>query len=81
MVEFGENWVNVDKMSALIGRTKFTTLKLIQKGYIRAVLIGGSYRIYESEVVRFLTRGNHPDPIPVNARPRKHKHDEEETDA
>lgn len=57
-------WITLRKMSVLIAKSYQTTLKLASRGAIRAVRIGGTYRIYEDEVRRFLREGNHPDATP-----------------
>lgn len=59
------NWVTVRKMSLIIEKSYQTTLKLVKAGQIKAVKVGGDYRIYENEVRRFLNYGNHPDPTPL----------------
>ncbi len=67
-----ENYVTgTKKLSAIIGKTQQTTLKLIQAGKLKAVIIGGTYRVYESELRRFLTQGNHPDPQPLSMRTKR----------
>jgi excisionase family DNA binding protein len=60
----GEGWVTLKKMAILIEKDYRTTRKLIVDGKIRAIRVGGTFRIYESEVRRFLQQGNHPDPQP-----------------
>ena len=66
-----ENYITrVKKLAAVIGKTHETALKYIQSGKIKAIPVGGSYRIYESELRRFLKYGNHPDPQPLRLRSR-----------
>jgi hypothetical protein len=66
-----ENYITgVKKLAAIIGKTQQTALHYVQSGKIVAVPIGGTYRIYESELRRFLKYGNHPDPQPLKLHKR-----------
>lgn len=64
----GGGWVTLKKMAILIEKDYRTTRKLVVEGKIRAIRVGGTFRIYEEEVRRFLQQGNHPDPQPLNRR-------------
>ena len=77
----GEGWVSLRRLSLIADLSYPTLLKLVNRKALLAVRIGGNYRIYESEVRRFLREGNHPDagpPIPTRSgfnprQPRRSK--------
>jgi len=54
----GRNWVTLRQLSGLLGVTYQTVLRYVKEEKIRAVKIGGSWRIYEEELRRFLEEGN-----------------------
>ena len=56
--EGSENWTNLRNFAALVGKSYITALKLAKSGKVKAIKVGGTYRIYESEVRRFLRHGN-----------------------
>lgn len=66
MTEQIEGWVGLERLAIIIEKSYPTTRKLVKSGKIKGVRVGGQYRIYESEVNRFLKYGNHPDPIPLD---------------
>lgn len=59
-LQSGEKWVSIKTLSAILERSYPATLKMIKAGHVRAVRIGGRWRIYESEVLRLLRKGNFP---------------------
>ena len=56
----GRNWISLRKFGELIGKSYPTVLKMAthEPVKVKAIKIGGQYRIYEEEVRRFLTEGN-----------------------
>lgn len=61
----GRNWVSLKQFAIVAEMSYQVCLKLVWSGKIRAIKVGGTYRIYEEEVRRFLREGNHPNPIPL----------------
>lgn len=59
----GRKWIRLRKFAELIGKSYPTVLKMVKSDppKVRAVLVGGTYRVYEDEVRRFLTEGNAKD--------------------
>lgn len=62
----GRNWISLKRFAVLAEKSYPVCLKLVRAGKVRAIRVGGTYRIYEDEVRRFLREGNHPDPIPID---------------
>jgi excisionase family DNA binding protein len=56
-----EGYLTLRKFSHLVELSYQAALNLVRKKAVLAVRVGGQYRIYESEVRRFLREGNHPD--------------------
>lgn len=62
----GRNWVSLRQFAVVAEKSYPVCLKLVKAGQVRAIKVGGTYRIYEDEVRRFLREGNHPNPIPLD---------------
>lgn len=54
----GRNWVTLHQFKELVGVTYQTALRYVKTKKIRAIKIGGSWRVYEEELRRFLSEGN-----------------------
>lgn len=56
----GKNWLSLKKMANLIGLSYPTVVKMAQSDppKIIAIKVGGQWRVYETEVKRFLREGN-----------------------
>lgn len=54
----GRNWCTIDQLAKILEREYRTVLRYIKDGKIAAVKVGGTWRIYEDELRRFLTEGN-----------------------
>lgn len=52
------NWVTLSQLCKSQSVTYFTGLRWIREKKLNAVKIGGSWRIYEDELRRFLTEGS-----------------------
>jgi len=53
-----KNWVTLKQMAALLGVTYQTILRYVREKKLHAVKVGGTWRIYEDELRRFLAEGN-----------------------
>lgn len=53
-----KGWVSLRQVAALTGRTYQTVLKWKKSGKIKAVQVGGTWRVYDDELKRFLAYGN-----------------------
>jgi hypothetical protein len=64
------NWVSLRQVASLLGVTYHTILRYIKPtvddtgheiapARLKVVKIGGQYRVYEDELRRFLSQGNH----------------------
>lgn len=65
-------WLSLADMAKVIGKSYQTTLKLVHRKAIIAILRGGQYVILEEEVRRFLQHGNHPDCLPPGQKETTH---------
>lgn len=54
--------LTLQETASRIGKHYITTMKLIHKGYLRAIRRGGQWYIREEEVERFLREGNYVPP-------------------
>jgi excisionase family DNA binding protein len=54
----GKNYVTLRQLKDLLGVTYQTVLRYVREEKVRAVKVGGSWRIYEDELRRFLSSGN-----------------------
>jgi excisionase family DNA binding protein len=54
----GQNYITVQQLAKLQGVQYQTARRWVADGKVLAILVGGSYRIYESELIRFLQEGN-----------------------
>lgn len=56
----GRKWITLRKFSQLVGKSYPTCLKMARATpqKVRAIKVGGTYRVYEEEVKRFLLEGN-----------------------
>ncbi len=55
-------WVSLNQFAKLIGVSYPTALKMREKGQVVAIHVGSTWRIYTSEVRRFMTEGNADEP-------------------
>lgn len=55
----GRNWVTLKQLQKLLGVTYQTVLRYVREEKVRAVKVGGGWRIYEEELRRFLSEGNY----------------------
>jgi len=53
-------WVSLSQFAGIAEVSYPTAMKMREKGEIRAVRVGGIWRIYMDEVRRFLREGNAP---------------------
>lgn len=53
-----ENWVTLGDLARLQRVTYRTALSWIKTGKVKAIKVGGQYRVYESEILRFIREGN-----------------------
>ncbi len=51
-------WLSLNRFGVLIGKSYPVVLKMVNKGQVKAIRVGGRWRIYEEEVRRFLQEGN-----------------------
>jgi excisionase family DNA binding protein len=51
----GRNYVSLDQAAKLIGVSYQTALKYVKSGKLKAVRVGGGWRIYEDSLKAFLT--------------------------
>lgn len=54
----GRKYVTLRQFCRLLGVTYHTGLRYIRDKKVHAVKVGGSWRIYEEELTRFLNQGN-----------------------
>jgi excisionase family DNA binding protein len=54
----GKNYVTLGQLRDILGVTYQTVLRYVKEEKVRAVKVGGGWRIYEDELRRFLTSGN-----------------------
>ena len=54
----GRNWITIGQLSQLVGVQYRTARKYVKQKRIHATKIGGGYRIYETDLRRFLEYGN-----------------------
>lgn len=54
----GRNYVTLGRFCDLLGVTYQTGLRYVKRDYVKAVRVGGFWRIYEDELRRFLESGN-----------------------
>lgn len=52
-------WVSLAQLADIIDVSYHTILRMKRKGEIRAIKVGGMYRVYEDELERFLIQGNY----------------------
>jgi len=52
------NWVTLKQLAKILDVTYQTVLRYKAEGKIKAVQIGGGWRVYEGELRRFLAEGN-----------------------
>jgi excisionase family DNA binding protein len=56
-----EGYVTLKTFASIVDVTYPTALGMVKSKRVLAVQVGGRWRIFESEVNRFLREGNHPD--------------------
>lgn len=54
----GRNWITLKQLGRLVGVTYQSILRWKKQGKFKTVKVGGSFRIYEEELRRFLQEGN-----------------------
>ena len=54
-----KGWVSLRQMARLAGLHYLTILDARRMGRLRAIKVGGRFRVYEDEIIRFLTEGNY----------------------
>jgi excisionase family DNA binding protein len=59
-----KDYIGIEKLSVIIGRTYPTTLKMVHQDKIKGTQHGAEWRIKLTEVRRFLEQGNNPNPQP-----------------
>ena len=52
-------WVSLPQLAKMIGVTYPTVIQMRRRGQVKCIKVGGMWRIYEDELVRFLIEGNH----------------------
>lgn len=52
-------WVSLKQLARIIGVSYPTALRMRDRGDVRAIKVGGHFRVYEDELVRFLVHGNY----------------------
>jgi len=55
-----QGWVSLKKAAILIGVSYPTALKLKNEGLLQVIKVGGTHRVYASEIQRYLREGNLP---------------------
>ena len=51
-------WVSLAQFATLIGISYPTALKMLKRGDVTAVPVGGTYRVYSDEIERYQREGN-----------------------
>ncbi len=54
-------WVSLQQAGRIAGVSYQTMLNIRKRGEIKPVKVGGMYRVYEDELIRFLIQGNYVD--------------------
>ena len=52
-------WVSLQQTARIAGVSYQTILNIRKRGEIKPVKVGGMYRVYEDELIRFLVAGNY----------------------
>lgn len=55
----GRPWITLPMMAKLCGLHYQTIIQHAKSGKLGAIRVGGRYRVYEDEIIRFLTEGNY----------------------
>lgn len=58
--DINRNWVTLKQFAKLSGRSYQIILRWKKLGHFRTVQVGGQFRVYQEELVRFFTQGNLP---------------------
>ncbi len=52
-------WVSLNECAKIIDVSYPTMLSMKNRGEVRAIKVGGIFRVYQEEMIRLLTRGNY----------------------
>lgn len=53
-------WVTLSTFARIAGISYTTARKLKDTGQLEVIPVGGIYRVYDDEIVRFMKEGNRP---------------------